>query len=73
MKRTVAEPGAEAVFDALLKTYPSGDVVLLQYYEVVRTKNGQIAVTNSLSSPDGDARWEFASLNQMWLPNGSLT
>jgi hypothetical protein len=51
--------GAEAAFDALLKTYPSGDVVLLQYHEVVRTKSGQIAVTNPLSSPDGDARWEY--------------
>jgi RNA polymerase sigma factor (sigma-70 family) len=51
--------GAEAAFDALLKTYPSGDVVLLQYQEVVRTKSGQIAVTNPLSSPDGDSRWEY--------------
>jgi hypothetical protein len=44
--------GAEAAFDALLKTYPSGDVVLLQYH-------GLRGISDPLSSPDGDARCNY--------------
>jgi hypothetical protein len=51
--------GPEAAFHALPKTYPSRDVILVQYHEVVCTKSGQIAATNPLSSPDGDARCEY--------------
>jgi RNA polymerase sigma factor (sigma-70 family) len=46
-------PGPEAAFDGLLKTYPSGDVVLLQYHS---QGNGGV---DPLSSPDGDARWNY--------------
>ena len=45
--------GPEAAFDGLLKTYPSGDVVLLQYHA-----QGSGGV-DPLSSPDGDARWNY--------------
>jgi len=45
--------GPEAAFDGLLKTYPSGDVVLLQYHA---QGNGGL---DPLSSPDGDARWNY--------------
>jgi hypothetical protein len=44
--------GPEAAFDALLKTYPSGDVVLLQYHQFGEG-------VDPLSSPDGDARWSY--------------
>ncbi len=44
--------GAEAAFDALLKTYPSGDVVLLQYH-------GLRGITDPLSTPDGDERCNY--------------
>ena len=45
--------GPETAFDALLKTYPSGDVVLLQYHP-------QFSLgIDPLSSPDGDARWNY--------------
>jgi RNA polymerase sigma factor (sigma-70 family) len=44
--------GAEAAFDALLKTYPSGDVVLLQYHELR-------GITDPLSSPDGEERCNY--------------
>jgi RNA polymerase sigma factor (sigma-70 family) len=44
--------GPEAAFDALLKTYPSCDVVLLQYHQFSEG-------VDPLSSPDGDARWNY--------------
>lgn len=46
-------PGPEAAFDGLLKTYPSGDVVLLQYH------SQESAGVDPLSNPDGDARWNY--------------
>lgn len=45
------DAGPEAAFDALLKTYPSADMVLLQYH--------QFPSINPLSSPDGDERWGY--------------
>jgi hypothetical protein len=45
--------GPEAAFDALLETYTSGDVVLLQYHP--QFSEG----VDPLSSPDGDARWSY--------------
>jgi RNA polymerase sigma factor (sigma-70 family) len=45
--------GPETAFDALLKTYPSSDVVLLQYHPQF------ILGIDPLSSPDGDARWNY--------------
>jgi hypothetical protein len=44
--------GAEAAFDALLKTYPPGDVVLLQYHE-------SRGLSDPLSSPDGNERSNY--------------
>jgi hypothetical protein len=44
--------GPEAAFDALLKTYPPSDVVLLQYHQLSEG-------VDPLSSPDGDARWSY--------------
>jgi hypothetical protein len=45
--------GPEAAFDGLLKTYPSADVVLLQYHAQ------EFGGVDPLSSPDGDARWNY--------------
>jgi RNA polymerase sigma factor (sigma-70 family) len=50
---SLVSAGPEVAFDALLKTYQSGDVVLLQYHP--QFNEG----VDPLSSPDGDARWNY--------------